>query len=240
MSAVEQVGVVTGASSGIGRATALALAHRGMVLGLVGRDSKRLADVAAAARSSSPRVEAYQGDLRLDEDLHRVAMNMQKDFAGVDVLVHSAGLFHMGAVSESPVEELDELYRVNVRAPYALSQALLPLLRARSGQIVFVNSSLGLNSRAGVAGYAATKHALKAIADALRAEVNPDGVRVISIYPGRTATPQQRIIHEKEGKPYRAEYLLQPEDVARALLDSLLLPRTAEVTDINIRPMHKS
>jgi NADP-dependent 3-hydroxy acid dehydrogenase YdfG len=105
---------------------------------------------------------------------------------------------------------------------------------------VFVNSSLGLNSRAGVAGYAATKHALKAIADALRAEVNPDGVRVISIYPGRTATPQQRIIHEKEGKPYRAEYLLQPEDVARALLDSLLLPRTAEVTDINIRPMHKS
>lgn len=240
MSAKEQIGVVTGATSGIGRATALALADCGMALGLVGRDSRRLADVTMEARTSSPRVEAYQGDLSQDEDIRRIVMSVQKDFAGVDVLVHSAGLFHMGSVGQSPIEELDELYRVNVRAPYALSQALLPMLSAKNGQIVFVNSSAGISSRAGVAAYAATKHALRAIADALRAEVNPDAVRVISIYPGRTATPQQKIIHEKEGKAYHPECLLQPEDVARALVDSLMMPRTAEVTDISIRPMRKT
>jgi NADP-dependent 3-hydroxy acid dehydrogenase YdfG len=80
---------------------------------------------------------------------------------------------------------------------------------------------------------------LKAIADSLRAEVNADGVRVVSLYPGRTATPQQQEIHELENKPYHPERLLQPQDIARAVVDALSLPRTAEVTDINIRAMQK-
>ncbi|MGC2391714.1 MAG: hypothetical protein WA621_20145, partial [Candidatus Acidiferrum sp.] len=83
------------------------------------------------------------------------------------------------------------------------------------------------------------KHALKAIADALRAEVNELGVRVISVYPGRTATPQQEKIHELEGRSYHSDRLLQPEDVAQAVLNALAMPRTAEVTDIQIRPMRK-
>ena len=240
MNVKDQVGVVTGATSGIGRATAIALAELGMALALIGRDSTRLDSVAAECRRHSPQVKAYAADLGSDEDLSRVATMVQEDFSVVDVLIHSAGIFKMGPIKDSPVSELDELYRTNVRAPYALTHALLPMVCARQGQIVFMNSSVGLASRANVAAYAASKHALKAIADALRAEVNAAGVRVITVYPGRTATRQQERIHELEGKRYEPARLLQPQDVAKAVLDALAMSRTAEVTDISIRPMQKT
>jgi NADP-dependent 3-hydroxy acid dehydrogenase YdfG len=82
-------------------------------------------------------------------------------------------------------------------------------------------------------------HALRALASVVRDEVNEAGVRVTSVFPGRTATPRQALIHEWEGKEYRPERLLQPEDVAAIVVAALDLPRTAEVTDIAIRAMTK-
>jgi NADP-dependent 3-hydroxy acid dehydrogenase YdfG len=94
-------------------------------------------------------------------------------------------------------------------------------------------------TRPEVGQYGAMKHALKAIADSLRAEVNPKGIRVLSVYLGRTATPMQADIHREEGKIYRPEALLQPCDVASTIIHAITLPRTAEITDISIRPMKK-
>jgi NADP-dependent 3-hydroxy acid dehydrogenase YdfG len=123
--------------------------------------------------------------------------------------------------------------------PYILTQGLLPLVRERMGQIVFLNSTAGLTSRANVGQYAATKHALKALADGLREEVNRDRIRVLSVYPGRTATQMQQQLHAVEGRLYHPDRLLQPGDVASVVVNALCLPRTAEVTDINIRSMIK-
>jgi NADP-dependent 3-hydroxy acid dehydrogenase YdfG len=121
-----------------------------------------------------------------------------------------------------------------------LTQRLLPLLATSCGQVVFINSSAGLMAkRPAVGQYAATKHALKAIADSLREEVNPKGIRVLTVYLGRTATPMQEALYRQEGKIYHPEVLMQPEDVASVVVHSLMLPRTAEVTDISIRPMSK-
>ena len=100
--------------------------------------------------------------------------------------------------------------------------------------------SLGSEAACYLAQYDLTKHALKAIADSLRGEVNPDGVRVLSVYLGRTASEMQERIHQAEGRPYRPELLLQPQDVASVIVNALSLPRTAEVTDIHIRPMLKT
>jgi NADP-dependent 3-hydroxy acid dehydrogenase YdfG len=114
-------------------------------------------------------------------------------------------------------------------------------LTAARGQIVFINSSVGLSAkRAEIGQYAATKHALKAIADTLREELNPKGIRVLSVYLGRTATPMQKALCHEERKAYHPEMLLQPEDVASVIVHALTLARTAEVTDISIRPMQKS
>jgi NADP-dependent 3-hydroxy acid dehydrogenase YdfG len=117
---------------------------------------------------------------------------------------------------------------------------LLPLLKSRQGQIVFINSSQGLQAKGNTGPFAATQHALKAIADSLRQEVNADGMRILSIFPGRTATPRMKALYELEGRAYRPELLLQAEDIAQVVLDALLLPRTAEITNLEIRPHIKS
>ena len=234
----EQVAVVTGASSGIGKAIALGLAAQGAKLCLLGRKLDTLLAIAKSVETS-PQVVSYQVDLTLDEDIQKLKSNLVEDFGQVDLLIHSAGIISLGEMKTAPVEDLDLQYRTNVRAPYALTQALLPMLIPRQGQIVFINSSAGLTAKAGAGQYAATKFALKAIADSLRAEVNALGLRVLSVYPGRTASPMQAAIYKIEGKAYNPERLLQPEDVAACVINALSLPRTAEVTDIQVRPLVK-
>lgn len=234
-----QIAVVTGASSGIGRAIALSLATQGATLFIVGRKSETLKGVAELVPATAARVLCYRADVTLDEDIRCLKDCLQRDVGAIDLLVHSAGVISHGSVKAAAVEDFDRQYRTNVRAPYALTQALLPLFRPRGGQIVFVNSSAGLNARANVGQYAATKHALKAIADSLREEVNPQGLRILSVYLGRTATPMQAAVHKMEGREYHPEHLMQPEDVAAVVVNALSLPLTAEVTDINIRPFKK-
>ena len=124
--------------------------------------------------------------------------------------------------------------------PFELTQALLPLLKSRSGQIVFINSSQGLTARANTGAYAATQHALKALADSLRQEVNADSIRVVSLFLGRTATARMKALYQTEGRKYEPELLLQAEDIAQVVMASLQLPRTAEITDVAIRPFRKT
>ena len=113
-----------------------------------------------------------------------------------------------------------------MRLPFLLqTQSLLPLLRLRPGQIVFINSSQGLEARATTGLYASTKHALKAFADSLRQEVNAEGIRVLSVYPGRTATARMKALYKAEGRKYRPTLLLQAEDIAQIVIAALQLPR---------------
>jgi NAD(P)-dependent dehydrogenase (short-subunit alcohol dehydrogenase family) len=233
-----RIAVVTGASSGVGRAIALALARHGAQILAVGRNSAALAETVAAVQPSSS-VTAFQIDLNSDENLEPLVRHLT-DVGRLDVLIHCAGVIRQGLMEQANIEDLDLQYVTNVRAPYLLTKRLLPLLTTSRGQIVFVNSSAGLTARGPEVGqYAATKHALRAIADSLREELNPKGIRVLSVYLGRTATPMQEALFREEGKTYHPEILLQPEDVAAVVVQTLMLPATAEVTDISIRPMRK-
>lgn len=224
--------VITGASGAIGGALAHALADAGHDLIVVGRSESSVASLLAAHSGRH-----LQADLLVEDDVQRVCMELRR-LERVAVAVHAAGRLELGATATLPVESLDNLYRMNLRAPYLLTQALLPGLRAAEGQIVFVNSSAGARPAAASTGaYAATKHGLRAVADAVRAEENANGVRVLSVYPGRIAGPLQETLHAAEDKSYDAARLLQPADISAAIMTALALPRTAEVTDIHIRPM---
>jgi len=234
-----RVALVTGASSGIGRAVVRALAERGATVCLAGREASRLYALRDEMQALSP-AHAYVSDLAQDEDLDRLREFLVRDHARLDLLIHSAGAISLGTIESMPVSEFDWQYRVNLRAPFLLTQMLLPLLKAAQGQIVFVNSSVGTRVKERVGAYAATKHALKAIADTLRMETNQFGIRVLSVYPGNTATPMQQAIQQQSGQLIAPENLLAPEDVAAVIVNALLLPRTAEVTDINIRPLGKA
>jgi NADP-dependent 3-hydroxy acid dehydrogenase YdfG len=238
-SLTNQMAIVSGASSGIGRAIALGLAREGTSLCLLGRDKERLLGTARTATNSSPKVTLYQVDLSSEQDLSCLIQRLEQELDYVDVVVHAAGDIVLGDMNSSTIDDLDRQYKINLRAPYLLTQKLLPRVRARRGQVVFINSSMGVHARANVGQYAATKQALKAVADSLRDEVNPDGVRVLSIFAGRTASAMQETIHRLENKAYDAQLLLQPEDIASVVIHALTLPRTAEVTDIHIRPLVK-
>jgi NADP-dependent 3-hydroxy acid dehydrogenase YdfG len=229
--------LVTGAGGGIGGAIAAALADRGVGVGLVGR---RRASLERIANSFGERPHLVcEADLASDADVDATARSFLDRFGRLDVLVHSNGTHASGSLEHAPVGDFDRLWSTNVRSPFLLTQLLLPELRASSGQIVFVNSSVGLQTRAGVGQFSATQHALRALAETLRAELNAEGIRVLNVFPGRTATDRQRRIFRDEGRAYEPERLLQPEDIARLIVDTLALPRTAEVTDIQIRPMLK-
>lgn len=234
-----QVAVVTGAGSGIGRAIALAIGARGATLALVGRRAGLLKTVSEEARSCGATARIYQADLSRSQDIHDLAGRLGPEMEFVDILVHCAAIHLRGPVAKAPENEFDVHYRTNLLGPYLLTQELLPLLLPRRGQIVFMNSSAGLTARADIGQFAATKHALKAVADSLRDEVNPSGVRVLSVFPGRTASPNQERVCALEGRHYRPDRLLQPEDIAAVVVNALCLPRTAEVTEIKIRPMLK-
>jgi NADP-dependent 3-hydroxy acid dehydrogenase YdfG len=234
-----QVAVVTGASRGIGRAIALQLAAQEANVCLIGRDAQALQEVADLSSATATAVARYRIDLTRDAEIKGLVSQLEQDFGRVDILVHSAGILRLGPLRDVPVADLDSQYQAHVRAPYILTQALLPMLTASQGEVVFINSSIVFTNRAETGQYAATKYALQALADSLRDEVNDLGIRVLSIYPGRTATPLQAASHQHAGKPYHPERLLQPEDVAAMVLSALRLPRTAEVTDIRIRPFRK-
>lgn len=233
------VAVVTGASGGIGRATACALATHGMSVCLTGRDVGRLQDVATEIGSRAPQILVHPADLSADEGIRGLVVRVGADFRRIDVLVHAAGTMCLGDVESCAWDDLDEQYRVNLRAPFLLTKAFLPMLKETRGQVVFVNSTAGLAASADNGLYAASKHALRSIAGSIRDHVNPYGIRVVSVFPGRTATAMQEAVHRLEGRNYEAAELVQAGDVAELIVGALTLSRTAEVTDVMVRPMKK-
>jgi NAD(P)-dependent dehydrogenase (short-subunit alcohol dehydrogenase family) len=229
----DAVALVAGASGGIGRAVSEALLKAGADVFMLGRSITRLTEsVPAAAVGKAYCVAA---DLSAPEATERVAAEIVPR-ERLDVLVLSSGIYARSVEREVFADQI----AANLLGPYTLIQRLLPFLVKAQGQIVFMNSTQGLRATASVGQYAATKHALKAVADSLRDEVNPAGVRVTSIFLGRTATEMQRAVFAAEGRPYRPESLIQPDDVAGVVLALLQLPRTSEITDITLRPMQKT
>ena len=226
-SAERGLAVVTGARGAIGGAIAAACADAGF----------RLVVVARSARSAPG--EVVEADLGTDVGI-AAACERLSSLTRLSLLVHGAGAYERGGVADVDEARLRELLMVNVQAPYALTRAALPALRAARGTVAFVNSSAAARDAvAGVTAYAITKHALRGLADGLRADENRNGVSVVSLYPGRTAGPVQRRLHADEGTAYESARLLQPADIARALIDAVSVPDSAEVTDLHIRPRQR-
>jgi NADP-dependent 3-hydroxy acid dehydrogenase YdfG len=229
----DKVALVTGASGGVGGAVALALAAEGCALHLVGRDADRLAQTEIAARMAGANgTKGHALDLESDELLQQLQHSLSREAVPIDILVHSGGAYHRAEFAAATPEEFDRQYRVNLRAAFLLTQFFLPQLRSRQSDIVFINSTQGLSASATVSQFAATQHGLTALADALRLELSDDGVRVLSLHLGRTATPRQERIFATEGRRYEPDRLIQPEDVASIVVAALRLPRRAQVMRI--------
>ncbi|MFG2297385.1 SDR family oxidoreductase [Streptomyces sp. NPDC048603] len=223
--------LITGAGSGIGAAVAARLHARGDELILLARDAARGKELTARYPGS----RALVADLA-DPDRISWAFSHQALPDRLDSLLHIAGIVDLGPVGELRPKTWHQQLNVNLIAPAEITRLLLPSLRAGHGQVVFVNSGAGLAAHPDWSAYAASKHGLKALADSLRGEERKNGVRVTSVYPGRTATPMQAKVHSQEGKEYDPEAWIDPESVATTIVMAVDLPRDAEVNDLTVRP----
>ncbi|MFC4611609.1 SDR family oxidoreductase [Streptomyces maoxianensis] len=223
--------LITGAGSGIGAAVARRLHERGDELILLARDAGRAKELAAEYEGARTLV----ADLA-DPDRISKALGMQPMPDRLDSLLHIAGIVDLGPIVELRPRTWHQQLNANLISPAELTRLFLPQLRAAQGHVVFVNSGAGLQAHAEWGAYAASKHGLKALADSLRYEEHGNGVRVTSVYPGRTASPMQVKVHSQEGKEYDPARWIAPESVATTILTALDLPRDAEINDLTVRP----
>ncbi|WNV91348.1 SDR family oxidoreductase [Umezawaea sp. Da 62-37] len=221
------VALITGASRGIGAAIARSLADTHELL-LGGRES----DALTAFAGSLPNARAWPVDLTDHAALARAASGVDR----LDVLVHSAGMTELGNIGDATADVWRRTFDLNVFAVAELTRLLLPALRSAKGNVVLINSGAGLRANPNWGVYAASKFALHAFGDSLRAEEERGGLRVTSVHPGRVDTDMQRGVREQEGGEYEPQYYLEAESVGRAVAAAVLAGPDAHLTDIVIRP----
>jgi NAD(P)-dependent dehydrogenase (short-subunit alcohol dehydrogenase family) len=211
--------LVTGASSGLGRATAIALAHSGADVALVARSAEELQSAKEEVSKRDPRALSLPTDLAKEEETLATVERTVEEFGRIDVLVNAAGTDAPGSVEELTVEGWDRTLDVNLRAPFLLSKAAFPHMReAGGGTIINISSVAGKKGWANASAYCASKFGLTGFTQALADEGKEHGIRAIVLYPGAMATswgafsPEER----QEGQSNEAppSRVLPPERVA--------------------------
>lgn len=193
-----------------------------------GRSTSEVAKVCAALPSAEP----FVADLTDETATEAAAARVER----LDAVVHSAGVLRYGEVDTLSRNDWRESLDANVIAVADLTMRLLPKLRTSSGSVVLINSGAGQRANPGWSAYAASKFALRAFADSLRAEVRGDRIRVTSIHPGRIDTDMQHELRAAEGGEYEVDRYLRPESVASAVRFALTVSEEAAIDELTIRP----
>lgn len=226
--------LVTGATEGIGRATALALGRAGYRVGLCARTTGRLDALATELRAAGIVAAAAAADVGDPDQVAAAVRRTTDELGDIDVLVNNAGVLIARPVEELTLEDWDGTMRTNLRGLFLATRAVLPgMRRRRRGTIVNVASLAGRNGFAGGTAYAASKHGVLGFSRSLMLEVRKDGVRVIAVCPGSVDTGMLRDQPMLTSDP---EKILRPEDVADTIVHALGLPERAMVSELDIRP----
>jgi NADP-dependent 3-hydroxy acid dehydrogenase YdfG len=225
--------IITGASKGIGKTTALMLAQKGARLAVSARSKELLEQVAGEC---GPDTFSFTGDMSNENDIINFIKKTKEKFGRIDILINNAGLGIFKSVSELTTEHWDTMFNLNVRGLFIATRECLPYLR-ESGESVIVNvvSLAGKNAFVNGAGYAATKHAVLGFSRCLMLEERKNGVRVLAICPGSVDTPffdPSRVLN----KPRNPEKILKADDVASTIIHMIEMPQTAMISEVDIRP----
>jgi 3-oxoacyl-[acyl-carrier protein] reductase len=226
--------LVTGATEGIGRATALALGRAGYRVGICSRSGDKVATTLAELRDQGVTAAGAAADVADPEQVRLLIEQVRGALGEIDVLVNNAGVLIARPLDELTLEDWDVTMATNLRSLYLTTRLALPGMRARRhGTIVNVASLAGRNGFVGGSAYSASKHAVLGFSRSLMLEVRKDNVRVIAICPGSVATGMLR--DQAMLKPDH-DHILRPEDVAASILHVLTLPTGALVSELDIRP----
>ena len=234
--------LVTGATSGIGEATALALAAAGAAVALAGRRADKLDALVRRITDAGGRAKAVTADVSSEEEARDMVLAANTEFGRVDILVNNAGVMLLGPIANADTEDWRRMMNTNVLGLMYATHAVLPLMRAQgSGHIVNISSVAGRTARAGSGVYNASKWGVGAFSESLRQEVYKDKIRVTIIEPGAVATELTQHITNPEAKKQTEEFVanmtpLQSEDIAAAIVYAVTQPPRVNVNEILIRP----
>lgn len=226
--------LITGATHGIGRATALALGRAGYRIGVCARTAPRVSALVDELRAAGIETAGRAGDVAEPEDASAIVEHVAGALGEIGVLVNNAGIMIARPIADLTVEDWDATMATNLRGLFLMTRAVLPPMRARGrGDIVNVASLSARHGFAGGAAYAASKHAVLGFGRSLMLELRKEGIRVITICPGSVDTGMLRDQPMLKADPGR---ILQPGDVADAILHTLRLPDRALVSEVDLRP----
>jgi NADP-dependent 3-hydroxy acid dehydrogenase YdfG len=236
-----RVVAVTGASSGIGEATALACAGAGAAVALGARRLDRIEALAERIAADGGRAVAIETDVGEEEQARAFVQRAHSELGRLDVLVNNAGVMLLGAIEDAPTEEWRRMIHANVFGVLYCTHAALPLMKAQgSGHIVNVSSVAGRFARAGSGVYNLTKFGVGAFSESLRQEVVPIGIRVTVIEPGAVRTElsehNRPEIREMIAGVFADVTPLDSEDIATGILYAIGSPANVAVNEILIRP----
>jgi 3-oxoacyl-[acyl-carrier protein] reductase len=226
--------LVTGATDGIGRATAVALGRAGYRIGICSRSGDKVAATLAELRALGVAAAGAAADVADPAQVRHLVEQVRAELGEIDVLVNNAGVLIARPFDELTLEDWDATMATNLRSLYLTTHLVLPGMRTRRhGTIVNVASLAGRNGFVGGSAYSASKHAVLGFSRSLMLEVRKENVRVIAICPGSVATGMLR---DQAMLKSDHERILRPEDVAASILHVVTLPTGALVSELDLRP----
>ncbi|MGN6372292.1 MAG: SDR family NAD(P)-dependent oxidoreductase [Solirubrobacteraceae bacterium] len=236
-----RVVAITGASSGIGEATALACANAGAAVALAARRTERIEGLAERIRAGGGRALAIRTDVADEQEARAFVQRAGEDLGRLDVVVNNAGVMLLGPIEDADTEEWRRMIDANVFGVLYCTHAALPIMRAQgSGHVVNISSVAGRVARAGTGVYNLTKRGVGAFSEALRQECVDIGVRVTLIEPGMVATELQSHnrpeVLERMGRRFEGVTPLAAQDVANAVLYAISQPENVAINEVLVRP----
>ena len=226
--------LITGATHGIGRATAFALGRAGYRVGVCSRTKSKIAALVEELRGAGIEAAGRAGDVSQPGDVTAIVEHVSAALGEIGVLVNNAGILIARPIGELTLEDWDVTMATNLRSLYLMTRAVLPPMRAKGrGDIVNVASLVARNGFVGGTAYTASKHAVLGFARSLMLELRKEGIRVITICPGSVDTGMLRDQPMLKADPER---ILRPDDVAESILHTLRLPPRALVSEVDLRP----
>lgn len=237
-----KVALVTGASSGIGEAAALALAAAGAKVAVSGRRKERLDDLVARIEAAGGVGLALPGDVAVEADATKSVEDTVANFGRIDILVNSAGVNEAGGIESLPIEQWRRVIDINLMGTIYTCRAAFPHMKAQgAGDIVNISSTAGRRSGWRFASYSTSKFGLTGFTESLRQEAGQVGVRVSIVEPGATATEIASSISDPQWRDMiqqhtHKEGAMAPQDIVDGIMLAVQLPRRANVTRILIQP----
>lgn len=237
-----RVALVTGASSGIGRAVAERLASAGMKMALLARRTERLGDLQSTIAAAGGQAAAFPADLRREEAVVSAFAAVRKKWGGIDVLINNAGLGRQASLMAGDTHKWREMLEVNVLGLCICTREALTDMRTRgdTGHVIHISSMAGHRVPQGSGVYSATKFAVRSLTEGLRQELREAGskIRVTAISPGYVETEFAEVFHQSKAlaqQTYEGFEVLQPQDVAELVWFALSRPPHVQLHDLLVR-----